>query len=164
MKKLHRVPDLVTKTAVAFHAIDRELDVASLACHRGQSKPQRIRAVLFDQNERVDDVALGLGHLLALFVAHHRVEVHFMKRHIAHKVDAHHDHPGHPKEDDVKARLQNRSRIKGLKRVRFFGPAQGRKRPERRAKPGVKHVLVLFELAMPEPCSWSIAWESCAIP
>ncbi len=66
-----------------------------------------IGAELVDQVQRVDDVALGLGHLGALFVAHQPVDIDRVERHLVHDRKLHHHHPGDPEKDDVEARDQN---------------------------------------------------------
>jgi hypothetical protein len=63
-----------------------------------------IGAVLIHLFERVDDVALRLRHLLAVGVAHERVDDHFVEWCLTHEVHAHHQHARHPEEDDVEAR------------------------------------------------------------
>ena len=56
-----------------------------------------------DDVQRVEHIALGLGHLLAFAVAHQAMHIHFAERHIAHELDAEHHHAGDPEKDDVKA-------------------------------------------------------------
>ena len=60
------------------------------------------------------DVALGLRHFLLLGVAHQAVNVHFAEGHVAGHLEAEHDHARDPEEQDVEARDQQRSRIKGF--------------------------------------------------
>ena len=60
-----------------------------------------------NQVHRVEHIALGLAHLLALCVAHQAVDVDVAKRHLAGEVGGHHDHPGDPEEDDVVAGNQH---------------------------------------------------------
>ena len=62
--------------------------------------------------------------------------------HVAHELQAHHDHPRDPEEQDVEPGHQHRARIEALQLRRFLRPAQGRERPQGRGKPGVEHVLV----------------------
>ena len=81
--------------------------------------------MLRNDRQGINDIPFGLGHLLAFFVPDHRVEIDFPKWNIPHKMDAHHNHSGHPEENDIKARLKNRSRVKGFQRLRFFRPTQG---------------------------------------
>ncbi len=56
-----------------------------------------------DQVDGVEHVALGLGHLVAVGVAHQAVDVDLAERHVAHELEPHHDHAGDPEEDDVEA-------------------------------------------------------------
>ena len=96
-----------------------------------------------DEIDGVEDIALGLGHLVAVGVAHQAVDVNLAEGHIAHELEAHHDHAGHPEEDDVKARDQHRGGVEGLQAFGVLWPAQGGEGPEGGAEPGVQHVRVL---------------------
>ena len=73
------VPDLVGKGAIALGAALGEGDVGTGRSHRGQREAHRIGAVLLDDLDRVDHVALGLRHLLAFGVAHQAVNVDLRK-------------------------------------------------------------------------------------
>ena len=64
---------------------------------------QRVQLDAVDQIQRIEHVALGLGHLLALAVAHQAMHIDGLERHLAGQVGRQHDHPGDPEEDDVKA-------------------------------------------------------------
>ena len=107
-----------------------------------------------DDVERVDDVALRLRHLLAFGVADQSVYIHLAEGHFARELDAHHDHAGDPKEDDVEARDEHRGRIEPLQRGDIVWPIERGERPERRGEPGVEHILVLAE--------WQILSETVA--
>ncbi len=69
---------------------------------------QFLDADAVDQVDRVEHVALGLAHLLALAVADQAVHVHVLERDLAGDVLGHHDHAGDPEEDDVEAGDQHR--------------------------------------------------------
>jgi len=56
-----------------------------------------------DQVHRVQHIALGLAHLLALRVEHQAVDVDMLEGDAAGEVGRHHDHAGDPEEDDVVA-------------------------------------------------------------
>ena len=73
------------------------------------------------------------------------MDVDVAERHVVHELQAHHDHPGDPEEDDVEARDQDRGRIKGPQPLGVLGPAEGTEGPERGAEPGVEHVRVLLQ-------------------
>ncbi len=111
-------------------------------CAARQREAQRIRAVIVDDTERIDDVALGLRHLRALLVTDETVDVDVLERHLLHEVQPDHHHAGDPEEDDVEAGDQRRGRIEALQFVRLVRPAERRERPEPRREPGVEHVLV----------------------
>ena len=71
---------------------------------------QRLERDAVDDVERVDDVALGLGHLLAVLVADQAGDVDVAERHVAHELQSHHHHAGDPEEDDVEAGDQHAAR------------------------------------------------------
>ena len=64
LQEARGVPQLGREVAVALDALLIELDVAALAFHRRQREAQRVGAIFVDQAERVDGVALRLGHFL----------------------------------------------------------------------------------------------------
>ena len=97
------VPQLGREVAIALDALLIELDVAALAFHRRQGEAQRVGAILVDQAERIDRIALRLGHLLALRVADQAVEVERLPRHLVHELHALHRHARIPEEQDVEA-------------------------------------------------------------
>ena len=106
---------------------------------------QRIDLDAVDQVERVDDVALRLRHLLPVLVADQARDVDLAERHLAPELEAHHDHPGDPEEDDVEAGHEHVGRIERGELRGLARPAERRERPQRRAEPGVEHVLVTGE-------------------
>ena len=56
VEELGRIPDLVAKSAVPFHPVDGQLDVAPLPRHRGQGETQRICTMLVNQQQRINHV------------------------------------------------------------------------------------------------------------
>ncbi len=98
-----------------------------------------------DEIDGVEDVALGLGHLVAVGVAHQAVDVDLAEGHVAHELEAHHDHARHPEEDDVEAGDQDRGGVEGLQARGLFRPAQGGEGPEGGAEPGVEDIRVLLQ-------------------
>ena len=136
------VPQLGDEVAVALDAGRAELDVAALGDRGQQRHAQGIGAIVVDDLQGVDHVALGLGHLGAALVAHQAVDVDVLERHLAGEVQAQHHHPGDPEEDDVEAGDQDRGRVEARQLGGPLGPAQGRERPQARGEPGVEHVLV----------------------
>src|SRR5207245_1204768 len=68
------VPDLVGEVPVALDALLGDPDVATLS-ERRQREAEGVGPILLHDHERVGDVALRLGHLLAFGVAHDRVQV-----------------------------------------------------------------------------------------
>ena len=161
------VPDLIGEVAIALGAARVEGDVRSGRSHGGEREARRVRAVLLDHLDRIEHVALGLGHLLPLGVAHQRMDVDLAKgpavaqcfftaigllsrahwllgRH--HEPAAEHDHARHPEKQDVEARNQQRCRIEDLKIARGFWPTKGGEGKQSGREPGIEHVLILLEL------------------
>ena len=108
---------------------------------------QRGQVDAVDQVHRVEHVAVGLAHLAALRVAHQAVDVDMAERHLAGEVRGHHDHPGDPEEDDVEAGDEHAAGQEQVLLHRLGRPAQRGKGHQRRAVPGVEHVLVARQRA-----------------
>ena len=117
-----RVPNLVDEMPVALDARLGQLDVAAHGGEGGQGETQGIAAVPVDHLQGVDDVARGLGHLLAVLVADEGVDVDVLEGHVVHELQAHHHHAGHPEEEDVEARDQERRRVEGRQLMRLLWP------------------------------------------
>src|SRR3546814_20519819 len=83
-----RVPQLRGEVAIALHPLFVELDVAALAFHRRQREAQRVRAIFLAQPPRIEGLALGFGHLLALSVTNTAVTVDRLDRRFAHATHA----------------------------------------------------------------------------
>mmetsp|Transcript_45487 Transcript_45487/g.140564 ORF Transcript_45487/g.140564 Transcript_45487/m.140564 type:complete len:526 (-) Transcript_45487:1306-2883(-) len=101
-----------------------------------------------DHVQGVDDVAQALGHLPAVGVADHGVEVDRGEGELPREADGHHHHPGYPEEEDVVPCLQQRGGEEGLEVVVALGvgPAEDGEGEEAGGEPGVQHVLVLHDL------------------
>ena len=95
----------------------------------GALRHQLVQADTVDDIQRVQHVTLGFGHFMAILVAHQAMDVNLTKGDITHEFDAHHDHPRHPEENDVKASDQHAGGIEGLECSGLLRPAQRRKRP-----------------------------------
>ena len=106
---------------------------------------QRIQVHPVDEVQRVEDVALRLRHLLPVLVANQAVDVNLAKGHVAHELEAHHDHACDPEKDDVETGDQHVARVELAECLRIVWPSQGAERPQRRREPRVEHVLVLAE-------------------
>ena len=74
------VPNLVGKGAVAVGAALVEGNVGAGCGHRGKGEARGIRPIFCDHFQRVQHVALGLRHLLAVGIAHQRVNVDMTER------------------------------------------------------------------------------------
>ncbi len=110
-----------------------------------------------DEVHRVEHVALGLAHLLAVRIAHEAVDVHVAEGHLAGEVRRHHDHPGDPEEDDVVAGDEHGGRQEQRELRRLRGPAERGEGHEGRRVPGVEHVLVARERAGIARCGRALA-------
>ena len=136
------IPQLGREISVPLDALRGELDVAALRRHRRQREAERIGAVIVDQVQGIDDIALRLRHLRAFLVANQGVDVNRRERSVLHEMEAHHHHPGDPEEDDVEAGDEDVGRVIASYIGFVVGPAQRRERPQCRGEPGVEHVLV----------------------
>ncbi len=85
-----------------------------------------------DEVNGVEDVALGLGHLLTVGIPHQTMDIDFMKRYLASEFQPHHDHPRDPEENDIEAGDQDVGGIKVFQLGGLLGPAQGGERPQGR--------------------------------
>ena len=146
------VVELVGKVAALLQFLFAKLDVASLYRQHRQSEAKRIGGVLFDHNERIDDIAARFGHLVAVLVFDQGVQIDIFKGQRIHHTIAHHQHARHPEEEDIKARNQQLVGIELLKILfkplfafkRFaVTPAQGAKGPKPGTEPGIEHIGVL---------------------
>ena len=146
LEEARGVPQLGREVAVALDPLLIELDVAALAFHRRQGEAQRVGAIFVDQAERVDRIALRLGHFLPVRVADQAVEVERAPRHLVHELHPLHRHPRIPEEQDVEAGDQHVVGIVALEIVGLLRPAERGERPQRRGEPGVEHILVLAQL------------------
>ena len=136
------VPQLGAKVAVARDTLGIELKRPAKACHRRIGKAQRICAEFVDDLKRINDIAQGFRHLLALGVAHQPVQIDRLERHLIDHCQLHHHHAGDPEKDDIGAGDQRRGGEIARQFIGLLGPAQGANRPEPRGEPGVKNVRV----------------------
>src|SRR3569832_1151175 len=122
-----------------------------LFCHLGLHEAarafldERFEIYAVDEVDWIEHVALRLRHFLTMRIAHQTVNIDLAERYLARELEAHHDHACDPEEDDVEAGHEHAGRIKGLELRRLSRPTQRRERPQRRAEPGVEHVVVLPE-------------------
>ena len=139
--KTERIPKLGAKVAVPFDPVLADFQHATKGRHLRVGEPQSIGPEFVDHVERVDDVALGLGHLVAFGVADQLVQVHGVKRVFFQNGLAHHHHAGDPEEQDVLACNQH---VTGevFHRVVVFGPAKRAEWPKAGGEPCVEDVRV----------------------
>ena len=107
---------------------------------------QRIQRDAIHQVDRIEHVALRLGHLLALRVAHQPGDVDVLERDLPGEVVGHHDHPGDPEENDVEAGDQHARRHVSIEPALghqgFVGPAHRAEGPQCRREPRLEHVVI----------------------
>ena len=145
----HRV-GAVSRDALWKLSSDPLLDRRTLLLQHqplGLLRQQVLEAGAADQVQRIEHVALGLGHFLALLVAHDRIDVHVAERQLAGEIGRHHDHAHDPEKNDVEAGDEYRARQKHFELARLLRPAERRMAPQGGREPGVEHVGVLPERA-----------------
>ncbi len=139
----------------------RQPDVLVAGLHVAQHVAHGVGAVGLDDVHRVDAVALGLAHPLAIAVEDVGVDEDVGEGDVAQVVLARQDHPRHPERDDVAGGDQagagvvvveaavdvgadgaqgRLARLDG--RRGGVGPAQGGVGPQGRGEPGVEHIDV----------------------
>ncbi len=173
-----RVPDLVRESTVALRPGHIESYIRAGRGHRGQGEAHGIRPVLLHNLNRVDDVALGLRHLLAVGVADERVNVHLFEGHrirkraraairhghVGGEPAAEHNHARHPEEENVKAGDEQARRVERVKICAAQGcirtrlrrdvrPAEDRDRQQAGREPRVEHVGFLRNPVGPAMCA-----------
>jgi hypothetical protein len=141
-----RVPQLVGEVAAL---LDLGVGVAHVLGrgHRQQAEAQGVGAVHVDLVERIDPGAEALRHPPPVAGLDHRVDVDVLEGHVAGELEPGHDHPRHPEEEDLARRGEEAGRVEGAQLGGVVGPAERREGPDRRAEPGVEHVLLLAQLA-----------------
>ncbi len=118
------------------------LSSATQRGHGGRRKAQRIGTVFVDQVKRIDHIAGGFRHLLALGVAHKAVQIDGFEGFLFDHRILHHHHACDPEEEDVLTCDQVRCGKVFCHFGRGIGPAERADRPEARGEPGVEHVGV----------------------
>jgi hypothetical protein len=106
---------------------------------------QSLEGDAVDHVERIDGVALRLGHLVAFGVAHDGIDVHVAERSLAGELQGRHDHARDPEEDDVVAGDEHRRREIEAPlafELRLVGPAERGEGHQRRREPGIEHIRI----------------------
>ena len=96
------IPQLGGEVAIAFDPLLIHLHIAALAFHRRHEEAQRVSAIFVDQAQRIDDIALGLGHLCAICGADQPMEIESGPWVLTRHRLPHHHHARIPEEQDVK--------------------------------------------------------------
>ena len=140
------VPELVGEVAAGPNLGLAEAAVVAGGGADGEGKAEGVGAVLVDDFEGIEDVALDLAHLLAVFVLDEAVEIDGVEGYIAHVLDAEHDHAGDPEEEDVVACFEDCAGVEVAEVGGVVGPAEGGVGPEAGAEPCVQDVGVLANI------------------
>jgi len=98
--------------------------------------------VTFDNRQWVNAVAETLGHLAALTILNHRVNIDITERNITEAVLPHHHHTRHPQRNNLTGGTEHIGRIKRLERRILFRPAHRAERPQGRRKPCIEYIIV----------------------
>src|SRR5699024_9189062 len=99
-----------------------------------------------DHVDRDNDVAQRFGHLTAVCVTNHRVQVDHVEGKLFTQQQTQHHHTSDPEKDYILTGFEQGARKEGLHFWRLIRPTKECKWKEARAEPGVKHVLVLSQL------------------
>ena len=123
LAETRRIPQLGREIAVTLDPLLIHLDVAALAFHCRHEEAQRIRAIPVNQAERIDHIALRLGHFRAVCRADKAVQIEARPRRLTRIEIARHHHPRIPEEQDVEAGNQQIVGIVLFKQVGLVRPA-----------------------------------------
>ena len=140
-----RVPDLGREVAADLELLLVDLRVALERGDERDREAERVRRIRLDELQRIERVALRLGHLRAVRRADDAVDHDVLERRLLHEVDARHHHARDPEEDDVLRRHEIAGRIVVVEVLRLLRPAERLERPQPRAEPRVEDVGVLTE-------------------
>ena len=150
------------RIGIRRQSLDRQPDILRAGLHLTQHVTHGVAAIALDDIDRIDAVALGLAHPLALAIKNRGVDEDIGKWDIAQVIQPQDDHPGDPQGDDiapghqtaagiverqaVRAAGLTQGRLTGLDRSSVgIGPAQRAVRPQPARKPGIEHVGVALE-------------------
>src|SRR5262249_54836056 len=140
------IPKLIGEPLVLLQAIFAESHVLiALHAHGNKGKAIRIGSIFVDHDERIDGIALGLRHPLAVCSLNNGMNQHVLERNGADKLHAREDHARHPEIDDLSGRRKHSGRVEDLQFRSLVRPAESCEGPESRAKPGVEHIWILLE-------------------
>jgi hypothetical protein len=74
--------------------------------------------------EGINDIAFGLTHFLSFRISNQGMDVDIAEGDLACQLDAHHDHSGYPKKENVQARDQRRGGIERFEVLRLLWPPE----------------------------------------
>ncbi len=146
------IPQLVAEVPGRLDPVHADRNIDARVRPPGQGEPHGVGAVGVHPLQRIDCVAAGLAHLLAVRVPDQPVEGEVLEGDgllgpasvgVGHRVEAEHHHPGDPEEDDVVAGDHDAGRVEPAQVLGVVRPAQRRERPQGRREPGVENVGIL---------------------
>ncbi len=98
LDEARNVPKLVTEIARCNNLAYTEGLIDAGAARSDKAETKSVRAIFCNYGHRIDNVALGLRHLLTLFVEHHTVHVDILEWNVVGDVKAKHNHAANPLE------------------------------------------------------------------
>ena len=140
------VPNLGREVAADLELLLVDLRVALKRGDERDGEAERVRRIGLDELERIERVALRLGHLRAVRRTDNAVDHDVLERRLLHEVNARHHHARDPEEDDVLRRHEIASRIVVVEVLRLLRPTERLERPQPAREPSVQHVLVLLQI------------------
>ncbi len=140
------VPHFIAEIPAVIQTFPIETHIIAGGVARNEHEPQGVCTVVFDNLQRVDAIAEGLGELPALVVTNQPMNQHVMEGDFAHLFHAGEYHADYPEEYDIIACYQRAGRVEMLEFFRILRPAQRGERPQAGAEPGIQRVFVLFDI------------------
>ncbi|MBT9159616.1 MAG: hypothetical protein DDT26_00876 [Dehalococcoidia bacterium] len=140
------IPEFIGEVAASLKLLLAQPHIVARGAAGGQGKAQGIGAVFIHCYLGVEHILARFAHLIAFLVSNESMKVNLAERNLAGVLQAHHDHPSHPEEEDIVAGLQHRGGIEIAQISGIIRPAEGGMRPEGRAEPGVQYIGILQDV------------------
>ena len=140
------IPDLIGEIAGGFHTLPVETHIIARRVARNQHEAQCICTVLVHDFHRINAVPEGFRHFASLAVPNKTVNEYVAEGNVLPECQAHHDHAGHPEENDIISRNQSARGIEMFEFLCFLRPPHGLKGPKSGTEPGIQHILILMNV------------------
>lgn len=134
------IPEFVTEIATGNDGIFGEGLVHTGRAATKNTEAESVGTVFRNHVHGIDDVALALGHFLAVGVEDETVEIDFAEGDFTGDVETYHNHAGDPSKEDVGASFHDVKRV--IRIFLAFGPIGTNNGPVGTREPGVKSVFV----------------------